>query len=87
MQTQGSRASGSRAASHLLCHPIFEMSHRSDCDQQVVSIGGTEVMVLGMRPNLHAEKLLANVCSVCLMLRPVHKVCAWHPTAYMQLIS
>lgn len=35
------------AASHLLCHPVFEISHRSDCDQQMVSIGGREVMVLG----------------------------------------
>lgn len=36
MQTQGSRA-----AFHLLCHPIAERTHRSDCDQQMVSLGGT----------------------------------------------
>lgn len=63
-QTQGSRVAGSRASSHLLCHPIFEMSLRSDCLQQMVSIAGKEATVLGMRPNLHTEKLLANFCSV-----------------------
>lgn len=48
-----------------------ELSHRSDCVQQTVSIGGREVAVLDMRPNLCAEKLLAKVSSMRLTLRPV----------------
>lgn len=36
MQTQRSRA-----AFHLLCHPMAERSHRADCDQQMVSLVGT----------------------------------------------
>lgn len=49
-----------------------EWSRRSDCVQQMVSIGGRDVMVLDMRPNLCAEKLLAKVSSVGLMLRPMY---------------
>lgn len=84
MKTQGSRVAGGRAASHLLCHPIYKRSHRSDCDQQMVPIEGREIMGLGLRPKLHAGKLLAEISGVCMMSRPVHGMCAWHLTTYMQ---
>lgn len=60
----------------LGCSVRAEWSRRSDCVQQMVSIGGREVMVLDMRPNLCAEKLLAKGSSVRLMLRPMYGMCA-----------
>lgn len=61
-------------ASHLLCQPLFEVGHGSDCDQQMMSTGRRDAMGLGMRHNLHAAKLLAKISSVCLTRRPMQSL-------------
>lgn len=50
----------------------------------MVPIEGREIMGLGLRPKLHAGKLLAEISGVCMMSRPVHGMCAWHLATYRQ---